>query len=458
MDGVLNMKVPHFVPCYKTVTGTGAKHLELSSTRKMKTLKNTNFLIGLLLVLASGCSFQSKSHPEVGLELIAEGFPSPVALISPDDGSHRLFVVDQTGLIWILVDGERIERPFLDLRQHIVKLNSFYDERGLLGLAFHPDFAENGRFYVSYSAPLPSGLSPDELDHTTYISELTVSAEDPNQADPGSERVLLAMDKPGYNYEAGHIAFGPDGYLYIATGDSVRDPATESGKYAQDIASLLGKILRIDVNGIASTGQNYLVPADNPFVSGEGLPEIFAYGFRNPYRFSFDVSDSAKPRLFVADVGQAMMEEVDLVEAGGNYGWPIREGKTCFNTQDWSQPLESCSTNGLSDPILSYAHQGDLSAVIGGMIYHGKAIPELAGGYIFGDWGRGNGHLFVANPPTLGIGTWKFIEIGVLGNPEIGQLLGIGQDENGELYLLTRAPGVGVTGDSGSIYKITPAN
>jgi glucose/arabinose dehydrogenase len=429
----------------------------------MKTLKTINFLISLLLATMSSCSMRSQTNPKAGLELIAEGFTSPVALIAPADGSQRLFVVDQTGLIWILLNGERLQRPFLDLRGRVVKLNSFYDERGLLGLAFHPDFAQNGHFYVSYSAPLRSGLAPEEWDHTTYISEFTVSEDDPNFANLDSERVLLAMDKPGYNYEAGHIAFGPDGYLYIATGDSVRDPASESGKYAQDTSSLLGKILRIDVNGTADTGQNYLIPPDNPFVSGEGLPEIFAYGFRNPYRFSFDtaqdksfdVSDSGETRLFAADVGQAMMEEVDLVEAGGNYGWPLREGKTCFNAQDWSQPLESCSTSGLSDPILSYAHQGDLSAIIGGMVYRGKAIPDLAGGYIFGDWGRGNGHLFVANPPTFGIGSWNLIEIEVSGSPsKIGQLLGIGQDENRELYLLTRAPGVGATGNSGSVYKI----
>ena len=425
----------------------------------MKTLKIVNFLISLLLVTVSSCNAQGKTSPRVRLELIAEGFTSPVALIPSSDGSHRLFVVDQTGLIWILFNGERLETPFLDLRERVVKLNSLYDERGLLGLAFHPDFGTNGRFYVSYSAPLRAGLSPDEWDHTTYISEFTVSAEDPNLADPDSERVLLAMDKPGYNYEAGHLAFGPDGYLYIATGDSIRDPAMESGKYAQDTASLLGKILRIDVNGTADTGQNYLIPTDNPFVSGEGLPEIFAYGFRNPYRFSFDISDSGKTRLFVADVGQAMMEEVDLVKPGGNYGWPIREGTTCFNAQDWSQPLESCPTSGLSDPILSYAHQGDLSAIIGGLIYRGNTIPELAGGYIFGDWGRGNGHLFVAYPPTLGLGSWKITEIQteVSGNQaEIGQLLGIGQDENGELYLLTKAPGVGAIGNSGSIYKMIP--
>lgn len=421
----------------------------------MKTFKLVNFLFSLLLIIGSSCNVQSQTHPTVRLKLIADGFTSPVALIDPKDGSHRLFVVEQTGLIWILLNGERIEKPFLDLRERVVRLNSFYDERGLLGLAFHPNFVKNGHFYVSYSAPLRSGLSPDEWDHTTYVSEFTASAENPNRADPDPERVLLAIDKPGYNYEAGDIAFGPDGYLYIATGDSVHNPATESGKYAQDTSSLLGKILRIDIDGTTDTGQTYVVPADNPFTSGGGLPEIFAYGFRNPYRFSFDISSSGKTRLFVADVGQATMEEADLVEAGRNYGWPIREGTTCFNAQDWSQPLESCSTNGLSDPILSYAHQGDLSAIIGGMVYRGKAIPELAGSYVFGDWGKGKGHLFSARPPILGLGGWKMIEINVSGNPsEIGQLLGIGEDEKGELYLLTRAPGVGPTGRSGSVYKI----
>jgi glucose/arabinose dehydrogenase len=156
-----------------------------------------------------------------------------------------------------------------------------------------------------------------------------------------------------------------------------------------------------------------------------------------------------------------MMEEVDLVEPGGNYGWPIREGTTCFNPQAWSQPLESCSTQGLSEPIIAYPHEGDLSAVIGGMVYHGKALPELTGGYIFGDWGRGNGHLFIARPRTFGSGSWNVIEIQIEFTGEksgMGQLLGIGQDENGELYLLTKKPGIGATGNTGSVYKIVPPN
>ena len=425
----------------------------------MKVFKSSVLLLAMLLLGLSGCNSQGSAAPKVRLDLIAEGFTSPVALLHSGDGTGRLFVVDQTGLIWILTKGQRLEQPFLDLRARVVDLNSFYDERGLLGLAFHPRFPANGRFYVSYSASLQAGVSPQDWDHTTYISEFTVSVENPDRADPASERVLLSIDKPGYNYEAGQLAFGPDGFLYIATGDSVRDPATQAGKYAQDTSSLLGKILRIDVDGTADTGQKYLIPTTNPFVSGEGMPEIFAYGFRNPYRFSFDVSRPWEPRLFVADVGQAEMEEVDLVEAGGNYGWPVREGTTCFNSQNWSQPLQTCSMNGLSEPILAYAHEGDLSAIIGGMVYQGNAIPELRDGYVFGDWGRGDGHLFLARPPSIGTGLWKITEIqleGSKGQAKFGQLLGIGQDGEGELYLLTKDPGIGVSGTSGLIYKIIP--
>jgi glucose/arabinose dehydrogenase len=410
---------------------------------------------------------QGSLPPRVGLELVAEGFTSPVALVTPQDGSGRLFVVDQVGIIWVISAGQRIEKSFLDLREQVVELNSFYDERGLLGLTFHPDFATNGRFYVSYSGQLRAGLSAIEWDHTTYISEFTVSVDDPDRADLASERVLLAMDKPGYNYEAGHIAFGPDRYLYIATGDSVRNPAAEAGKFAQDTFSLLGKILRVDVNTIGENGGAYAVPPDNPFVTGGGSPEVFAYGFRNPYRFSFDaaqdrsfdVSDSIEEwRLFVVDVGQAMMEEVNLVVAGGNYGWPMREGITCFNAQSWNQPFENCPTEKLIDPVIAYTHQNDLSAIIGGAVYRGEMLPSLHEGYVFGDWGRGNGHLFVADPAAFGKGLWKITEIQVEtpSQPRIGQLLAIGADENMELYLLTKDPGIGPVGNSGKVYKLVP--
>ena len=423
----------------------------------IRDLQILKVLVVLSLLALGGCSLKRNTQPKVTLDLIAEGFTSPVALVNPQDGSDRLFVVDQVGFIWILSEGKKIKNPFLDLRSRIVELNSFYDERGLLGLAFHPDFAANGLFYVSYSAPLREGLSANEWDHTTYISEFQVSANDSNQADPDSERVLLAMDKPGYNYEAGHITFGPDGYFYITTGDSARDPASEAGKYAQDTFSLLGKLLRIDVNGTADPAQNYLIPHDNPFASGGGSPEVYAYGFRNPYRFSFDILNSGESRIFVVDVGQAMMEEVSIVEAGGNYGWPIREGITCFNSQSWSKPLESCSTDRLIDPILAYAHEGDLSAIVGGHVYRGESLPSLNGGYVFGDWGRGNGRLFVAFPPESGTGSWKVTEIEVElpgSQSGMGQLLGIGTDQMGELYLLTKDPGIGPVGESGRIYKL----
>jgi glucose/arabinose dehydrogenase len=386
----------------------------------------------------------------VGLSLAAEGLASPVALVDPGDASGRLFIADQTGLIWILGPEGRLPEPFLDLRARLVALSAFYDERGLLGLAFHPDFAANGRFYVYYSGPRRAGLPADEWDHTTYISEFEVSGTDPDRADPSSERILLSIDKPGYNYEAGQLAFGPDGYLYIATGDSVHDPASEAGKYAQDTYSLLGKILRVDVNVPAG----YAIPPDNPFANGGGRPEVFAYGFRNPYRFSF-----GDGRMFVADVGQAVMEEVSLVRAGGNYGWPIREGTTCFNPDDWAEPLESCAQDGLFDPTLAYRHTQVLSAIIGGMEYRGRALPALQGGYVFGDWGRGDGQLFLANI----IGThkvyWRVTQILVElpeGMTGLGQLLGIGEDAEGELYLLVKDPGMGPQGDSGRVYKLVP--
>lgn len=412
----------------------------------------------LLLVLTSllGCAVPAGDQARVKAEVIAEGFASPVALVSPGDGSGRLFVVDQVGLIWIMASGRRLPVPFLDLRPRVVPLRSFYDERGLLGLAFHPDFAANGRFFVNYSAPLEPDLSPEEWDHITITSEFSTVPGEPDRADADSERILLAIPKPGYNDEAGHLGFGPDGYLYIATGDSVRDPAGEAGQFAQDPSSLLGKILRIDVDG-GGSGAPYRSPQDNPYVGGGGQPEVYALGFRNPYRFSFDADAASGARFFVADVGQAMMEEVSLVVSGGNYGWPVREGTTCFNMEDWARPVRACSTNGFVDPIISYAHEESLAAIIGGMVYRGRSLPALLSGYVFGDWGQGNGRLFVAWDPGSAEGSWAITEIEVelpSGTKGIGQLLGIGEDEEGELYLLAKDPGLGPVGDTGTVYRL----
>jgi glucose/arabinose dehydrogenase len=386
------------------------------------------------------------------------GLASPVLLVDPGDGSGRLFVVDQVGLVRIIESGVLLDEPFLDLRQRLVDLSAVYDERGLLGLAFHPDFASSRRFYVYYSAPLRLGPSPQVWDHTSLLSEFTISSTDPNRADPASERVILAVDKPGYNYEGGHIAFGPDGYLYLAMGDSVRHPDREAGTYAQDLTSLLGKILRIDVD----SGDPYAIPPDNPFAGGEGRPEIFAYGLRNPYRFSFDALGDRS--LFAADVGHAVMEEVDRVVKGGNYGWPVREGLVCFNPAAWTRPLEACASRGardeaLLDPLIAYRHDDGLSAVIGGLVYRGRSLPDLYGRYIFGDWGRGEGRLFAAQLQASAGSPWPFqkIQLEFLdGRDGLGQLLGFGQDSALDLYLLVKDPRAGPSGTTGHVYRLIP--
>jgi glucose/arabinose dehydrogenase len=358
-------------------------------------------------------------------------------------------------VIWILSGGRLLPQPFLDIRDRLVDLSAVYDERGLLGLAFPADFAQRGRFYILYSAPPAPGLSPDVWDHTTHVSEFTVSAGDANRADPNSERIILAVDKPGYNYEAGHLAFGPDGYLYTGMGDSARRPDQEIGGYAQDPHSLLGKILRIQV-----TEDGYSIPPDNPFAGGGGRPEVYALGLRNPYRFSFDAGGEFG--LIAADVGHALVEEINQVVPGGNYGWPVREGDTCFNPDDWSAPLASCAAKpdrgqAFLDAVIAYRHAGSPSAVIGGAVYRGKLVPGLAGRYVFGDWGGGAGRVFVATPGHGG--PWQYQEIALEtsgGSTGIGQLLGIGEDSDHELYLLVKQTQAGPGGGGGQVYQIVP--
>ncbi len=401
---------------------------------------------------------------DVGLQPIAQGFNSPVTLAAPPDGSGRLFVVDQIGVVGILnADGTQATEPFLDVHDRMVQLSPGYDERGLLGLAFHPDYAHNGRLFVYYSAPLRSG-GPAGWDSTLHLAEFRVSPADPNKADPQSERIVLQIDKPYPNHNGGSILFGPDGLLYLAIGDG--GGANDVGRghvpggNALDTSVVLGKILRIDVDH----GSPYGIPADNAFANGNGAPEVYAYGLRNPYRISFDRAGSHE--LFAGDVGQNLFEEVDIVTKGGNYGWNVREGFHCFDPNAPRTPPATCPSTGkagepLIDPILEYEHDIG-TAIIGGYVYRGQAVPALSGKYVFGDFtrpgSRADGVLVAASRPQTGE-RWDLAEIRVSGaaNGRLGHaLLGFGEDASGELYVLTR-DSYGPTGQAGRVFRIVPA-
>jgi glucose/arabinose dehydrogenase len=419
----------------------------------------------------------------VGLELVAEGFTSPVALTPVPDDSGRLFLADRSGQIYIIsADGEVMEQSFLDIADRMVALNADYDERGLLGMVFHPDYANTGLFYVYYSAPLRAD-APADWNHTSHISEFGVSADNPDTADPASERVLMQIDQPQGNHDGGSIAFGADGYLYIPLGDggAADDNAlghvddwyeTNAGGNGQDLASnLLGSILRIDIDNQGADGQPYAIPADNPFVGVEGAEEVWALGFRNPYRMSFDMGGSNQ--LFVGDAGQNLWEEVSIVESGGNYGWNVMEGTHCFSTENPDQSLEECpemDADGrpLMPPIIEYQNanvEGGLGlVVIGGNVYRGSARPEWDGMYIFGDWStsfgeEADGTLLIATPSETEGQLWTYQELVVNGS-ENGRLneylLSFGQDNDGEIYILT-TESAGPTGNSGKVYRlVTP--
>ncbi|MGH3014120.1 MAG: PQQ-dependent sugar dehydrogenase [Gaiellaceae bacterium] len=433
--------------------------------------------VAAIAAVPSSAAAQAEEPPAVGLRTVADGLTSPVTLTSPGDGSGRLFVVDQAGLIRLLMpDGTLRPEPFLDLRGRMVTLMPGFDERGLLGLAFHPQYAANGRFFVYYSAPLRAG-GPAGFNHTSHISEFRVSA-DPNRADPASERILLQVDEPQFNHNGGTLLFGPDdGDLYISLGDGggandvglghVADWfADNGGGNGQDVTeNLLGSILRIDVDA----GTPYGIPPDNPFAGSPGLDEVWAYGFRNPYRMSFD--SGGTHQLFVGDVGQNSWEEVSIVSAGGNYGWNVKEGTHCFDAENPNQEPATCpdvvgaghprTGDPLIDPIIEYPQArlgGPGVAVVGGHVYRGSALPQFRGRYLFGDWSRSfgqpNGSLFVAKPRKSGL--WNMQELRVATSPTgrlNARLLGFGQDAAGELYVLT-TNNTGPTGTTGRVLKL----
>ncbi len=414
-----------------------------------------------------------------GLQLIADGMIAPLIISEPPDGSKRLFIADETGTVWIIgADGKKLTSPFIDISARMVTLSSTYDERGLLGMAFHPDFKTNGKFYLFYTAP-PNAGTPvpgppgSGWNNLTRISEFRVSAVDANQADPGSERVLLEDNHPYINHNGGTVAFGPDGFLYISIGDGgnaddvgnghVSDwyKVNAGGNGQDNYANLMGDILRIDVNG-----SPYSIPPDNPFVGTAAKPEIYAFGFRNPYRFSFDMGGSHQ--LIAADVGQSLYEEIDLVTKGGNYGWNVKEGSHCFDTDSDLVERASCPSidsagNPLIDPVLELVNNanpkggGVGNAVIGGFVYRGTALPSLQGKYLFGMFATTNnaesGKVFSADMSANG--SWSYSPLALVGYPtDLGTYLkSFGQDQSGEIYLLT-SDQAGPNGNTGKVYKI----
>lgn len=370
----------------------------------------------LLAIFASACN-QSGLEQVDGELRLEVAFPNvrfdrPVDFQIPNDGSNRVFVVEQAGVIRVFNNDPTVtDAPvFLDIRNRV----DFGGEKGLLGLAFHPDFAENGAFFVDYTAPGPL---------RTIIARYHVDPQNPNRALSASEEIILEVVQPYSNHNAGQIVFGPDGYLYITLGDggSGGDPQDN----AENPATLLGSILRIDVDG----GSPYAIPPDNPFVGNpDGYrEEIYAYGLRNPWRISFDPETN---RLWAGDVGQNAYEEIDIIEKGGNYGWDVMEGFHCF------EPRTNCDQTGLVMPVWEYPHsQG--GSVTGGYVYRGPSAPSLAGRYVYADFVSGR--------------IWALTyENGQAENEDLFDtnlnISSFGIDEDGELYVLAF---------DGNVYRLT---
>jgi glucose/arabinose dehydrogenase len=433
-------------------------------------------------------------HIQIELRTVASGLVSPVAGSFAPGVPGRLFVADQIGKIWSVNIGNHPGHKtlFADLSSLVVRLGditpgSRYDERGLLGLAFDPNYQRNGLVYTYLTEPwrrpadfstqpglrkncdawLPLKPRPCQ----NVVLEWRVhNPRDPNTTiDMSSKRELLRIDKPEFNHNGGTLAFGPDGMLYISLGDGGfgddEGPGHVSGGNAQSLApgNVLGKILRIDPHGHNSANHQYGIPRDNPFVGRRGADEIFAYGFRNPYRMSFDQKTG---KLWVGDVGQNDVEEVDVVRAGGNYGWHVKEGTFRFHAGAPRDPddgfvsaNEPGRPSGLTDPVAEYDHtaprgsieQGE--AVVGGFVYRGKSVPALEGKYVFGDYsrifGKPDGRLFyLCGSPNP---THRVCNLIV--HPGIA-VFGFAQDAAGELYVLGNRTGV-VSGHTGVVQMLT---
>jgi len=354
------------------------------------------------------------SGTDVELDLIGAGLDRPVDIQAAGDGSGRIFVVEQSGAIKEFRPDDTTARTWFDINDRVVNPGGLGDEKGFLAMAFHPDFPNNGKFYVHYN----------DTSGDTTVSEFSTNAD--GEGDASTERVLMTVSQPAGNHNGGSIQFGPDGYLYIGLGDGgARDDAFDNG---QNPDSLLAKILRIDVDN----GSPYAIPSDNPFVGGNVVDEAFVWGIRNPWRFSFDRETG---QMWIADVGQDQIEEIDIGIAGANYGWPNKEASECY--------LGNCDGD-FEDPVFEYGHQEGIS-ISGGYVYRGCKMPDLHGNYFFSDfpyqptsplWSIKN------NGGSFGPGDVWENNVGIT-------IATFGEDEQGEL----------LTADytGGDLYRMVPA-
>ena len=351
----------------------------------------------------------------------------PVVIDNAGDGSGRLFIASQIGQIFVMSEDPDTEDPkvFLDIKDRVRYLDR-ENEEGLLGIAFHPQYKKNGFVYIYYTQYQKTGKLP----RTSILSRFTVSKDDADKLDPDSEQILMKISQPFWNHNGGTICFGPDGFLYVALGDG--GAANDPMQNGQNLKTLLGSILRIDVDN-AADGKNYSIPKDNPFVDVPGArPEIYAYGLRNVWRMSFD----RKTKIgYVADVGQNIWEEVNILENGGNYGWNIRESMHDFE----KAPRQPEKTDNFIDPIWEYKHDVGKS-ITGGVVYRGKKFPELDGVYLFADYVTGYLWGLKYDPKTKKV--VKHLEIqGVHKNKaqeKAAPIITFGESESGEVYFSDR--------------------
>ncbi len=387
-------------------------------TRLVAAAVLVSLLVGPAAAPASAAAVPSRIH--LGLARIATGLSKPLLVTNAGDGSGRLFIVEQTGRIRIIKGGKLLDTSFLDLSASV----SGGNEQGLLGLAFHPGYRSNGKLYVSYT----------DRAGTSIIREYRVSSSNADRVNGASGRTLLRLRQPYSNHNGGNIAFGPDGDLYIGFGDG--GSAGDPGNRAQDLGSLFGKLLRIDVNRRTGT-LPYGIPATNPFVGRAGLDQIWAYGLRNPWRWSFDRKTGD---LWIGDVGQDTWEEVDRALAsngrnagrGLNFGWKAMEASHCY------APSSGCSRTARTLPLTEYRHTNGRCSITGGFVYRGSDYPDLAGAYLFADYCSGE-IWWVDRGASRGTAPRLALDTDAL-------ITSFGQDEAGELYL---------TDGNGSVYRVT---